>query len=254
MADDEPSEVKRSDSASRKESLPTEGSSTCQLISLCVFSLIFVIASIVIFVNAAPKATIIRDIVDKLKPSEPPSGGSSYIRGGCGTALHIYIDPDETNNGVEASDNSVATKVTIHEYIHLLQQSFLNGDATETTGPVALRDDATNSDTRFHVIYGCDFDDQETYGALHLAALENMPDEYKLLDVPTYVILYPTSDSESQYGCYSMSDAEVTTRAKEIYEEVYVLCSMFFLLFLLMMVSLSLLSIYYCLSAFSDTT
>jgi hypothetical protein len=135
--------------------------------------------------------------------------------------LHIYIDPAEDNDGIETVDNSVSTKVSIHEYIHLIQQSFLNGDADSTTGPVSMREDAT-SDTRFHIIYACDFDDKETYGALHEAALNAMPDDYKLLEVPTYVILYPSE--EGKYGCTSMSDEEVTTRANEIYEEIYGSC------------------------------
>ena len=126
---------------------------------------LLIIGSIVMFVLSSPKQLVIWDIQDKLKPTEPPSGGTSYTKGGCGTGLHIYIDPAEDNDGTETADNSVSTKVSIHEYIHLIQQSILNGDADSTTGPVSMREDAT-SDTRFHIIYACDFDDKETYGAL----------------------------------------------------------------------------------------
>jgi hypothetical protein len=197
---------------------------TLVFVVACVLGTLLVAGAIAIFVLSSPKQLILWDIEDKLKPSEPPSGGSSYAKGGCGTGLHIYIDPAEDNNGVESSSNSVSTKVTVHEYIHLIQQSFLNGDASSTTGPVGLRKDATSS-TRFHVIYACDFDNQETYGNLHEAVLNAMPDDYKLLEVPTYVILYPSDDAEGKYGCSTMTDMEVTKRANEIYDEIYGSCS-----------------------------
>ncbi len=171
-------------------------------------------------IRGSVKLNIINDIIDKLKPSQGASGGSSYAKGGCGTGLHIYIDPADNNGGVESSDNSVSTKVSIHEYIHLLQQSYLNGEQTATSGPVSLRSEATSS-TRFHVIYACSFTNQDTYGNVHLAALNAMPDDYKLLDVPTYVILYPNDDAGGNLGCYSLSDTEAETRANEIYDEIY---------------------------------
>ena len=131
---------------------------------------------------------------------------------------HIYIDPVDNNNGVESNDNSVSTKVSIHEYIHLLQQSFLNGETTVTEGPVALKSDATST-TRFHVIYACDFSNQATYGTVHLAALNNMPDDYKLLAVPTYVILYPNVPEQS-LGCSTLTDEGNYTSRRNL-EEIY---------------------------------
>ena len=175
---------------------------------------LFIVLTTPFAVKSSLKGDIIADIVEKLKPYGGVSGGSSYAKGGCGTGLHIYIDPADCNSGVEISSNSVATKVAVHEYIHLLQQSFLNGDQTATTGPVTLRGDATST-TRFHVIYGCTFTDQETYGNLQLAALNALPDDYKLLNVPTYVILYPNDNALGNFGCYNLSDAEAEMRANE---------------------------------------
>ena len=183
-------------------------------------TLLLVLLAVWASMVCSSKQDIVMDIRDKLRPSTEASGGSSYALGGCGTGLHIYIDPVDNNNGVESNDNSVSTKVSIHEYIHLLQQSFLNGETTVTEGPVALKSDATST-TRFHVIYACDFSNQATYGTVHLAALNNMPDDYKLLAVPTYVILYPNDNQNNLLGCSTLTDEEVITRADEIYEEIY---------------------------------
>ena len=192
---------------------------TCGVIALAIFGTVSMLTSIPLFALSSPREMTIFDIKDKMKPSEGASGGSSYIKGGAGTGLHIYVDEEEMGT-VETSDNSVGTKVTVHEYIHLLQQAFLNGDSTSTEGPVALRSDATSSE-RFHVIFACDFQNKDIYGDLHLAALNAMPDDYKLLDVPTYVILYPSDYATESFGCVDMSDEQVTTRANEIYEEIY---------------------------------
>ena len=62
------------------------------------------------------------------------------------------------------------------------------------------------------------------------------------------------SSPRSFYGLSSSEEeALIHSRLEEV-AETYVLCSMFFTLFLFMMVSVSLLSIYYCLLALSDTT
>jgi hypothetical protein len=58
----------------------------------------------------------------------------------------------------------------------------------------------------------------------------------------------PISDLSDRDAMFSAGSALTGTTG------LYVFCSMFFLLFLFMMVSLSLLSIYCCMSTFSDTT
>jgi len=165
--------------------------------------------------SAIAKRSTVSDIRDKLKPDRP-SGGSSYWPGGAGTGLHIYVDPRENSEYTE--DSHMFTKVSIHEYIHILQQAFIQGDVTGVTGPVPLRDDAT-SQTRFHVINACEAD--ERFEQVHIDALEGMDDDMKLLDVPTYVILYPIDDENGDYGCTSMTDTQLDARAEEIFNTIY---------------------------------
>jgi hypothetical protein len=47
------------------------------------------------------------------------SGGSTYAKGARANGLHIYIDPTVTE--IEET-----AKVSVHEYVHLLQQGYLN--------------------------------------------------------------------------------------------------------------------------------
>ena len=143
------------------------------------------------------------DIKEKLEANER-SGGSSYFKGGAGAGLHIYVGTDE----IETVDYSVEAKVVIHEYIHVLQQAFLAGLATTTTGVVPLRSDATST-TRFNVINKCGV--SSTFGTKHLAALNALPDDMKLLDIPVYVIEIPET------GC--TGDLDVIT--EDIFNEIY---------------------------------
>ena len=143
------------------------------------------------------------DIKEKLEANER-SDGSSYFKGGAGAGLHIYVGNDE----IETVDYSVQAKVVIHEYIHVLQQAFLAGLATTTTGVVPLRSDATST-TRFNVINKCGV--SSTFGTKHLAALNALPDDMKLLDIPVYVIEIPET------GC--TGDLDVIT--EEIFNEIY---------------------------------
>jgi hypothetical protein len=73
-------------------------------------------------------------------------------------------------------------------------------------------------------------------------------DQFKVLETKS-------DELKNKYtSLFSKAKLSVIEQYESSREQMYVLCSMFFLLFLLMMVSLSLLSIYYCMSTFSDTT
>ena len=58
------------------------------------------------------------DIYEKFQGLEA-SGGSTYAKGARANGLHIYIDPTVTE--IEET-----AKVSVHEYVHLLQQGYLN--------------------------------------------------------------------------------------------------------------------------------
>ena len=58
------------------------------------------------------------DIYQKFQGLEA-SGGSTYAKGARANGLHIYIDPTVTE--IEET-----AKVSVHEYVHLLQQGYLN--------------------------------------------------------------------------------------------------------------------------------
>ena len=160
------------------------------------------------------KLSTLADIKDKMRPSRP-SGGSSYWPGGAGTGLHIYVDPVESP--AYTADTHMYTKVSIHEYIHILQQAWMHG-FNATTGPVPLRASAS-SQTRFHVINPCGAD--KRFEQLHVDALNGMGDDMKLLDVPTYVILYPVDNKNEKYGCTSLSGADLDAKAEEIFNTIY---------------------------------
>ena len=71
------------------------------------------------------------DIREKYKGDEP-SGGSTYAKGGRANGLHVYHDEQE--NAEEQA------KISVHEYMHVIQQGFLNKELKTTRGPVRLKD------------------------------------------------------------------------------------------------------------------
>ena len=62
---------------------------TSLFIAASVVGTLLVAGAIAMFVLSSPKQLILWDIEQKLKPSEPPSGGSSYTKGGCDTYTSI---------------------------------------------------------------------------------------------------------------------------------------------------------------------
>ena len=157
---------------------------------------LLIFTTVVYYVEAAcdvREAEYIKDdIRKKLSVADGMSAGSSYGAGGAGAGLHIYVNPSDVT---EDTEYSLQAKVVIHEYIHVLQQHFLAG-STSTEGPVSMRSDAT-SQTRFQVINKCNVPTIfETYA---VNALNSLPNDMKLLDIPLYVILIPESGCDVSY-------------------------------------------------------
>jgi len=151
------------------------------------------------------------DIREKFAGDEA-SGGSSYAKGARANGLHIYIDPT-----VEEIEETA--KVSVHEYIHLLQQGYLNKELTQYSAPVGgepIADTSIGNGARFQSINLCGV--AEATVAAHLASLNAMPDAIKLFDHPTFVIFYSQTPGEGTGSC----DASQTeTFARTAFNIIY---------------------------------
>ena len=136
------------------------------------------------------------DIKEKYRGDEP-SGGSTYAKGGRANGLHVYHDEQ---NSAEAQ-----AKISVHEYMHVIQQGFLNEELNTTRGPVHLKDP---SQQRFQLINLCNL--STSAAQEHLDALNALPDDIKLFDVPTFVILYPYNYDTNTPGCLASKIDEYT--------------------------------------------
>jgi len=151
------------------------------------------------------------DIYQKFQGLEA-SGGSTYAKGARANGLHIYIDPTVTE--IEET-----AKVSVHEYVHLLQQGYLNKELTEYSAPVGgepIADTSIGNGARFQAINLCGV--AETTVAAHLASLNAMPDAIKLFDHPTFVIFYSQTPGEGTGSCEA---SQTETFARTAFNTIY---------------------------------
>ena len=130
------------------------------------------------------------------------SAGADYYKGASAATLYIYI---EYENGaartIEDSGNGFGCKVSIHEYIHVLQQGFLTGNLNSLTPPTD-----TLGNNRFQIRNPANL--PAVFGTKILAAMNALPSSLKLLTVPTIIILIPSITGG--VGSTSLADSEAT--------------------------------------------
>ena len=153
------------------------------------------------------------DIYQKFQGLEA-SGGSTYAKGARANGLHIYIDPTE----IEIEETA---KVSVHEYVHLLQQGYLNEELvldSAPTGGVPLSDSSSSvgNGSRFQAINYCGV--AEATVTKHLEVLNAMPDDVKLFDHPTFVIFYSQTPGERTGNCNA---AQTETFARDAFNAIY---------------------------------
>ena len=114
--------------------------------------------------------------------------------------MHVYV--------VESSSAEEQAKISVHEYMHVLQQGFLNEELISVHGPTPLRNPEQD---RFQLINLCGI--ISSFVQEHLDALNALPNDMKLFDVPTYIILYPYNYETNTPGCESSKIDEYTNTA-----------------------------------------
>ena len=112
-------------------------------------------------------------------------------------------------------------KVSVHEYVHLLQQGYLNEELvldTAPTGGVPLSDSSSSfgNGLRFQAINYCGV--AAATVTKHLEALNAMPDDVKLFDHPTFVIFYSQTPGEGTGNCDA---AQTETFARDAFNAIY---------------------------------
>ena len=153
------------------------------------------------------------DIYQKFQGFEA-SGGSTYAKGARANGLHIYIDPTVTE--IEET-----AKVSVHEYVHLLQQGYLNEELvldSAPTGGVPLSDSSSSvgNGSRFQAVNYCGV--AEATVTKHLEALNAMPDDVKLFNHPTFVIFYSQTPGEGTGNCNA---AQTEMFARDAFNAIY---------------------------------
>ena len=126
----------------------------------------------------------IMNLREKLgNPAGESSSGADWTKGSRGAAIYLYCDVENTEY---ESGNDFSAKVAMHEYEHATQQGYLT-DTLTTLEPSA---DTLGDDLFIIKNYGSAPQIFETNVKNVLVA---MPDDAKMVTVPTYVLLIPST-------------------------------------------------------------
>jgi len=131
---------------------------------------------------------------------ENPEAGAVYYVGAKAAVLYVQVKTGVSSHTSENQDNDWGAKAVVHEYINLIQQGLLTRQITSLKGPTPLKDKTKDRFViqKFGSLGSYNIPDANTRRIQDL--LEALPDDFKILTVPTIIVAIPNPYNSKTKG------------------------------------------------------
>jgi len=144
--------------------------------------------------------------------------GADYYVGAKAAVIYFRVKKGTRKDRAETPSNDFGVKAMLHEYINVLQQGFLTRQIAQLHQETPLKDQWKDRFVVKHYGIGAysipDIDLRRMYDVLSA-----VPDDMKLLDVPTIVVPIPVPNDDSTKGIGT--HATIDTAVDELAEEMF---------------------------------